>query len=155
MDHAKQKGLVEKDEAWLAGLYLDNARLIAVANRLMDLAPAALAARIVMGRRVVAHLSDAGTGQDNEHFLNLKINTVFNCGHSSLWWFHHLRTTGRTLAEVTWADPRQVIDMGGGVPLYSNHQIAGAIAVSGLAHDADHALIMSAVRSVVEEALPT
>ena len=95
-------------------------------------------------------LAQDGTGLDNEHFLDLKINTVFNCGHSSLWWFHHLRATGRVLADVGWADARTVIDMGGGVPLFAGPQIVGALAVSGLPHEDDHALIMAAVHRLVE-----
>jgi uncharacterized protein (UPF0303 family) len=148
VDHAKMKHAIEADEVALATLPLDSASLVSVATTLLSLAPIPVTVKIVLGRRTVVLLSADGMAMDNERFLDLKINTVFNCGHSSLWWFHHLRGTGRTLADVAWADPQQVIDMGGGVPLFAHGQIVGAIAISGLPHEEDHALIMRAVESV-------
>lgn len=148
VDHAKMKHAIEADEVALATLPLDSASLVSVATTLLSLAPIPVTVKIVLGRRTVVLLSADGMAVDNERFLDLKINTVFNCGHSSLWWFHHLRGTGRTLADVAWADPQQVIDMGGGVPLFAHGQIVGAIAISGLPHEEDHALIMRAVESV-------
>ena len=113
-------------------------------------ARAPIVVKVLLGRRTVVLLAQDGTGVDNERFLDLKLNTVFNCGHSSLWWFHHLRSTGRTLADVAWADPARVIDMGGGVPLLAHGQLVGAVAVSGLAHEDDHALIMTAARRLID-----
>ena len=149
-DHAAAKNAIEADERWLARLPLDTATLHGLARDLLEQAPAPLSVKIVLGRRTVLLLAGDGTSLDNENFLDLKINTVFNCGHSSLWWFHHLRSTGRKLADVDWADPRAVIDMGGGVPLLTHGQIVGALAVSGLPHETDHALIMAGVGRIVE-----
>ena len=53
------------------------------------------------------------------------------------------------LADVAWADPSQVIDMGGGVPLLAHGQIVGAVSVSGLAHEDDHALIIKAASRLI------
>lgn len=150
IDHAAAKAAIEADERLLAKLPLDALTLHALGRDLLERAPAPLSVEIVLGRRTVLLLAQDGTSLDNERFLDLKINTVLNCGHSSLWWFHHLRGTGRALADVGWADPRAVIDMGGGVPLFAQGQIVGALAVSGLPHEEDHALIMAAVSRVVE-----
>lgn len=148
VDHHEMKTVVSADEVILGKLPLDSKTLLRVAYRLIETAPAPICVKIVLGRRTVALLSPDGMAVDNERFLDLKINTVFNCGHSSLWWFHHLRATGRTLADVAWADPAEVIDMGGGVPLLTHNQIVGAIAISGLPHEDDHALIMRVVEAV-------
>jgi len=148
VDHHEMKTVVAADEVILGKLPLDSKTLLRVASSLVETAPAPICVKIVLGRRTVALLSSDGMAVDNERFLDLKINTVFNCGHSSLWWFHHLRATGRTLADVAWADPAEVIDMGGGVPLLTHNQIVGAIAISGLPHEDDHALIMRVVEAV-------
>lgn len=150
MDHNAQKATIERDEAVLARLPLDARKLIEVANQLIHQSPAPLTVKIILGQRVVAFLADAGTAGDNAAFLDMKINTVMGCGHSSLWWFHHLRSTGRTLPDVIWADPRQVTDLGGAVPLFLAGQVVGAIAVSGLPHEDDHALIMRVVRRMLD-----
>lgn len=152
LDHAAAKTAIEADERVLAKMPLGAAALHALGRDLLEHAPAPLVAKIVLGRRTVLLLAQDGTSLDNERFLDLKINTVLNCGHSSLWWFHHLRGTERVLADVGWADPRAVIDMGGGVPLFAQGQIVGALAVSGLPHEEDHALIMAAARRIVEAA---
>ncbi|CAH1694103.1 conserved hypothetical protein [Hyphomicrobiales bacterium] len=150
MDHVAAKVAIEADERLLAKLALGADTLHVLGRDLLARAPAPLCAKIVLGRRTVLMLAQDGTGFDNERFLDLKINTVFNCGHSSLWWFHHLRATGRTLADVGWADQKAVIDMGGGVPLFAGAQLVGALAVSGLPHEDDHALIMESVRRMIE-----
>jgi uncharacterized protein (UPF0303 family) len=154
MDHAAAKKAVEADEQILARLPLDAATLHELGRDLLAQSPAPLSVKIVLGRRTILLLAGAGTSLDNERFLDLKITTVFNCGHSSLWWHHHLRGTGRTLADVAWADPRAVIDMGGGVPLFADGQVVGALAVSGLPHEDDHSLIMARIRSIVEAKTP-
>ncbi|MDX5356687.1 MAG: heme-binding protein [Rhodobacterales bacterium] len=145
-DYVALRDKVAADEAALTAMPLDSASLIALAGDLLAAAPAPVSIRITLGRRVVAELSQDGTAADNAHFLGLKTNVVFNTGHSSLWWHYHLRATGRTLADVGWADPRAVIDMGGGVPLFAGGSVVGAVALSGLAHDADHDLIVTTMR---------
>jgi len=152
MEHAVRKAEIEREEAEIARLPLDARTLMDLAYRLVGNSPAPLAVKIVLGSRVVAFLADAGTGGDNAAFLDMKINTVNGCGHSSLWWFHHLRSTGRSLADVLWADPRRVTDLGGAVPLLLHGQVVGAIAVSGLPHEDDHALIVRTVREMLEGA---
>lgn len=148
-DHAAAKLAIEADEALLARLPLDAQTLHGLGRDLIEEATLPLSVKIMLGRRTVLLLAGQGTSLDNERFLDLKITTVFNCGHSSLWWFHHLRGTGRTLADLGWADPRAVIDMGGGVPLFAHGQVVGALAVSGLPHEADHALIMTNVQRLL------
>jgi uncharacterized protein (UPF0303 family) len=150
MDHQEAKAALLAQEALFERLRLDAKTLVTVAQRMIDQAPAPLSVKIVVGRRTVVQMSANGTNADNDRFLDLKLNTVFNCGHASLWWFHHLRSTGRSLADVTWADPREVIDMGGGVPLLRDGQIVGAIAVSGLPHEDDHSLIVDAIQAMLE-----
>lgn len=149
MDHNIRKADIERDETFLADLPLDARTLIELANRLILASPEPLVVKIVLGQRIVALLADAGTAADNAAFLDMKINAVMGCGHSSLWWFHHLRSTGRTLSDVIWADPTRVTDLGGGVPLLHTGQVIGAIAVSGLHHEDDHALILQIVRQML------
>jgi len=66
--------------------------------------------------------------------------------HSSLWWFHHLRTQGRTSPlDVPWLNPRRCTHFGGGFPLTIGGQVVGGVAVSGLPHEEDHALVVQAL----------
>lgn len=143
MDHVALRSQIAEEERAVRGFPLDDAALFALANRLIAASPAPLAVKIVLGRRTVVEMSPAATAGDNAAFLERKINTVFNTGHSSLWWFHNLRATGRSLADVLWADPREVIDFGGAVGLYAGEALVGAVAVSGLPHEDDHKLIIA------------
>ena len=146
-DHAAIRDSIAAEEAALRGFPLDHASLFALAHDLLAASPAPLAARIVVGRRTVVQLAMDGTAEDNARFLDLKINTVFNTGHSSLWWHHNLRATGRLLKDVIWASPREVIDFGGGMPLFAGDALVGVVAVSGLAHEDDHRLIVDAMKA--------
>ena len=145
MDHVALRTQTAAEELSVRAFPLDDKSLLALANRLIESAPAPLAVKIVVGRRTVVEISSAGTAGDNAAFLDRKINTVFNTGHSSLWWFYNLRATGRTLSDVLWADPREVIDFGGAVGLYAGDALVGAVAVSGLPHDEDHKLIIESM----------
>ncbi len=145
MDHITLRDAIAVEEAALRGFPLDHASLFALAQALIAAAPAPLAVKIVVGRRTVVQLAMDGTAEDNARFLDLKINTVFNTGHSSLWWHHQLRATGRQLKDVAWTNAERVIDFGGGFPLCAGAALVGAVAVSGLLHEDDHRLIVQAM----------
>lgn len=147
-DFTTLRDAVAAEEDALRGFPLDQGTLFRLASALIDASPAPLAVKIVLGRRTVVELSADGTAGDNAHFLNLKLNTVFNTGHSSLWWHYQLRTTGRALKDVLWADPREVIDFGGGFPLFAGAALVGGVAVSGLAHEDDHRLIVETMKTL-------
>lgn len=155
IDHGAAKTALIADEALYAGLPVDGAALLALALDLLDRAPAPIAVKIEIAGRTLVEIAQDGTAGDNSRFLDLKIATVLGCGHSSLWWHHHLRSTDRTLADVAWADPRRVVDMGGGMPLFAGGRLVGAVAVSGLAHEDDHALLVAAGRAARARAAGT
>lgn len=148
IDHKALRDAVGAEEQSLRDFNLSDANLFRLASELLAASPAPLSARVVLGRRTVAELASAGTGGDNAVFLTRKINVVFNTAHSSLWWHHHLRMTGRQLKDVHWADPREVVDLGGSFPLFAGEAVVGAVAVSGLAHDEDHDLIVRVMRAL-------
>lgn len=152
IDHAAEKARLLEDEAVYARVPLDGPALLALALDLLDRAPAPIAVKIVVAGRTVVEIAQDGTAGDNSRFLDLKIAAVSGCGHSSLWWHHHLRSTGRTLKDVAWADPHRVVDMGGAMPLFAGGRPVGAVAVSGLAHEDDHGLIVAAGRAAVARA---
>ncbi|WP_323039258.1 heme-binding protein [Gemmobacter sp.] len=145
MDHSAVRDAIAAEETALRGFPLDHASLFGLAQDLVAASPAPLSVKIVVGRRTVVQLAMDGTAEDNARFLDLKLNTVFNTGHSSLWWHHQLRVTGRQLKDVIWASPQEVIDFGGGVPLFAGPALVGAVAVSGLPHEEDHRLIVAAM----------
>ena len=152
IDHAARKTALLDDEALFATVPVDGPALLALAIDLLDRAPAPIAVKIEVAGRTIVEIAEDGTAGDNSRFLDLKIATVLGCGHSSLWWHHHLRSTGRTLADVAWADPHRVVDMGGGMPLFAGGRMVGAVAVSGLAHEDDHALLVAAGWAAVARA---
>lgn len=146
MDYEALRTAAVADEQSVRGFPLDDKSLFALASRLIDASPAPLSVKIVLGRRTVVEMAVAGTAGDNAAFLDRKINTVFNTGHSSLWWHYNLRATGRVMTDVAWADPREVVDFGGAVGLYAGDALVGAVSVSGLPHEDDHRLIIAAMQ---------
>lgn len=151
MDYSALRATTAVEEQAVRAFPLDDKSLFALAHRLIDTAPAPLSVKIVLGRRTVVEMAVAGTSGDNAAFLDRKINTVLNTGHSSLWWHFNLRATGRQLTDVAWADPREVVDFGGGVGLYAGDALVGAVAVSGLPHEDDHRLIIGAMQAMLSE----
>ncbi|MDD3339245.1 MAG: heme-binding protein [Lachnospiraceae bacterium] len=124
-------------DAWAVG----NA-IVAEASR-RDLA-VAVSIRLNNGSTVFQYEFD-GTGLDNEHWMQRKMNTVKYKEMSSLRAYTELQVSGETLDD--WAmDPREFAICGGGFPIRVEEVgVIGVILVSGLEHVADHDLIIKCI----------
>lgn len=101
-----------------------------------------------IGEHRVFHAALPGTSPHNEKWIERKKRTVREFGHSS--YLVGLRfpilDPPFDLETAPWMDPRLYTGSGGGFPLaIKDVGIVGTIAVSGLRHDLDHALIVEAL----------
>ena len=126
------------DDAWMLGV------------RLRDIALErghAITIDIALGEQRLFHCALPGTSAHNDVWIERKKRTVREFGASS--YLVGLRfpvLDNHTLEAAPWMDPRQFAGHGGGFPLaIRNVGVVGTIAVSGLPHQLDHALIVEAV----------
>lgn len=102
---------------------------------------------IALGEQRLFHCALPGTSAHNDVWIERKKRTVREFGASS--YLVGLRfpvLDGHTLEDAPWMDPRQFAGHGGGFPLaIRGVGVVGTIAVSGLPHEVDHALIVEAL----------
>jgi len=144
--HAQRKLQIEEEEKRVRFASFSLRDALAIGQDLLSRSPAPLAVGVRIADRVLfAGLAD-GASLEQQALVSLKLNTVMRYSHSSLWWFHHLRTQGRTSPlDVPWLNPRRCTHFGGGFPLTIGGQVVGGVAVSGLPHEEDHALVVQAL----------
>jgi len=130
-------GSFSNDAAWRLGSF------VAKRARVEDLS---LAVAIVRGgQRLFWHATE-GTRPDNDMWLDRKIRTVLRFGHSSYYMGRKLEADGTTLEERYGASSAEYAVHGGAFPLYVRGTgLVGALAVSGLAQEEDHALAVEAL----------
>ena len=143
--HARRVREIEAEERHLGFDRFGFAEARQIGDVLLASAPAPVAVRVTLAERVLYAAAQDGTSADNALWLDLKLAAVRHFGHSSLWLHHSNRAKGRTLADVRAAGIVAMADHGGGFPLRVGGQVVGGIAVSGLAHEDDHRLVVEAV----------
>ena len=84
-------------------------------------------------------------GKAGDEWVVRKEKTVLESGHSSLYVFEHPEDFPNMSMENGYAI------CGGGFPLIVDGALKGALIVSGLAHDEDHALIIEAIERMKEK----
>jgi uncharacterized protein (UPF0303 family) len=126
------------DDAWMLG------------SRLRDLGVRhghAITIDIALGEQRLFHCALPGTSAHNDVWIERKKRTVREFAASS--YLVGLRFPIRdahALEDAPWMDPRQFASHGGGFPLtIRGVGVVGTIAVSGLPHQIDHALIVQAL----------
>ncbi|GHF45172.1 heme-degrading domain-containing protein [Streptomyces morookaense] len=122
------------DDAWRLGLTLT------------ELAQERDAAVTIGIRRVnqrLFHRALPGTTPDNDAWIDRKCRVVLHYEESSLLVGARFRAKGRTFETASRLDPRRYAAHGGAFPLrLRGTGVIGAVAVSGLAQEADHALVV-------------
>lgn len=94
------------------------------------------------------HYAFDGTGPDNEIWIRRKAALVNRVGHSSFYIGRFLASQGKTVEEKYLIDEADYAPHGGCFPLIvRNVGPVGTIAVSGLAQEEDHALVVEAIRA--------
>lgn len=141
---------VQAEEATLQFTQFSNTTALQVGQRLVALAQARSAAvtiDITRNRQQLFHAALPGTAIDNDKWLQRKINTVYEYGTSSLQKQLEMTARGQTLEEAAALDGHHYAAAGGGFPVnLKGTGFIGSIAVSGLASEEDHQLIVDALR---------
>ena len=126
------------DDAWMLG-----SRLRALATERGH----AVTVDIALGEQRLFHCALPGTSAHNDVWIERKKRTVREFGASS--YLVGLRfpiLDAHALEDAPWMDSRQFAGHGGGFPLtIRGVGVVGTIAVSGLPHEIDHALIVEAL----------
>ncbi|KAG0246099.1 hypothetical protein B0O80DRAFT_413107 [Mortierella sp. GBAus27b] len=102
------------------------------------------------GQTIFLH-SMEGTTLDNENWARRKTNTVIRLQHSSYYIGRRLAVKGETDMEKTYrVSNDDYACHGGGFPLLiKGVGCVGAIVVSGLKQDEDHALVVASIRTMI------
>ena len=109
----------------------------------------AISVGIMRGGQRLFWFAGEGTSPDNDSWLERKMRTVLRFGHSSLYFGRRLAATGLSLMDRYGLATSEFSVSGGGFPLYVRGTgVVGAIAVSGLTQEDDHALVVEALSSL-------
>lgn len=101
------------------------------------------------GQRVF-HLAMPGTAPDNDGWIERKVAVVQRFHKSSLHVGRKLADSGMTIEERYFLDPRVYVPHGGSFPIrLRGAGVIGAVTVSGLAQEDDHALVVSVLERFV------
>jgi uncharacterized protein (UPF0303 family) len=99
----------------------------------------------VVGHQVF-HFACNGTSADNDAWLQRKAKTVLRFGHSSLYMGRKLAKDGVTASDRYFVSETEYCFHGGGFPIIvEGTGLVGAVVVSGLRQEEDHALVVAAI----------
>lgn len=87
-------------------------------------------------------------GRKESSWLDRKVRTVIESGHSSLWTFYKKEIDG---TYKQWEDDDRYAICGGGFPIIEQDIVVGAICVSGLEHKDDHDIIVQVLKQRLNE----
>lgn len=103
---------------------------------------------ISRGGQQLFHAALPGSTPDNDAWIQRKIRSVLRFGHSSMYLSLQRSLDGRSLAEVSFVDPREFAAAGGCFPIHVNGcGIVGTVTVSGLPQVDDHRLVVESIRA--------
>ncbi|SFB78069.1 heme-degrading domain-containing protein [Tropicimonas isoalkanivorans] len=136
---------LEQQEARFVFAQFNEETAYEVGTALVESARSASAPVIVDIRtpdRTLFHAAMPGSAPDNDHWARRKSNTVLRQHRSSLLAGMRLAAKGRDVGPGIGLDPMEFSAHGGSVPIrVSGVGVIGAITVSGLASEEDHAMI--------------
>ncbi|GHP13277.1 UPF0303 protein [Lentilactobacillus fungorum] len=137
---------VTQEERTLQFTKFDNQTALELGYQLVQLAQnrrAAVTIDITRNRQQLFHAALPGTAIDNDEWLKRKINTVYQFGVSSLHKQLEMEEQGRTIEEASLVNKFQFAAAGGCFPvILKGTGLIGTIAVSGMASEEDHQLIV-------------
>ncbi len=107
-----------------------------------------IAIDITRGGQQLFHAALPGSTPDNDAWIQRKIRSVLRFGHSSMFLSLQRSLDGRSLADVSFVDPREFAAAGGCFPIHvKGCGIIGTVTVSGLPQVDDHRLVVESVRA--------
>ncbi len=141
---------VEAEEAELRFPSFSNDEAIALGAAVAERARGRGLAVTVDVRRAgqqLFHLALAGTSADNDEWIRRKVRVVMRFGHASFLVGLRLRLAGATIEEKYCVSSLEFSAHGGSFPVnIAGTGIVGAVTVSGLPQEEDHALVVECVR---------
>jgi uncharacterized protein (UPF0303 family) len=112
----------------------------------------AVAVDIRRGDHQLFHAALEGTAPNNDVWIERKNRVVRRFGHSSFYMGRLYAQQGTSLAERELVDPEQFADHGGAFPIVVRGVgVIGTVTVSGLPQEADHRLVVTVLRTFLEE----
>jgi uncharacterized protein (UPF0303 family) len=158
MERAELESLiaeVEAQEAELRFPSFSNDEAVALGASIAEKARSRGLAVTVDVRRAgqqLFHLALAGTSADNDAWIERKVRVVMRFGHASFLVGLRLKLAGATLEEKYCVSSLEYSAHGGSFPVnVEGTGIVGAVTVSGLPQEEDHALVVECVREFLEE----
>lgn len=129
----------DEDDAWrLGGIIAEEARRRGLP----------VAVDIRKPGQVMFHAVLRGATPDNDEWVRRKSNVAFRFRRSSLWVHVNLAIQKKTIEERYFLDPREFVPSGGSFPIsVRGVGMIGAVTVSGLPHEEDHALVVEGLRT--------
>lgn len=107
---------------------------------------------ITRGSRQLFHASLRGASADNDEWVKRKVRLVYRFEHSSLYMGQLLTSKGKRLEEAYSIPESEYAPHGGCFPVFVKHTgMVGTITVSGLAQEADHELVVQAIRDYLAQ----
>jgi uncharacterized protein (UPF0303 family) len=153
MDKSELESLiarVEAEEAELRFPSFSNEEAVALGASIAEKARSrGLAVTIDIRRsgQQLFHCALAGTSADNDEWVLRKARVVMRFGHASFLLGLRLKLSGLGIEEKYCVSPLEYSAHGGSFPAYvKGTGIVGAITVSGLPQEEDHALVVESVR---------
>ena len=108
-----------------------------------------IAVGVVRGSQRLFWFAAEGTTADNDAWLERKIRTVLRFGHSSLYMGRKLASVNMTMEARYGISAADFTFSGGGYPIaLKGTGLIGCVAVSGLAHEEDHRLVVEALAAL-------
>ena len=141
----------EKEEALLQFTSFSYDDALALGLKIKELAEekyAPVAIEIEINGMVIFHFSMTGSNGRNNMWVKRKANTVRAAQVSSLHGMQQRERDGKDIVKDWGLDPMEYAAIGGGFPIrLKGTGIIGSVAVSGLPHWEDHALVVEAIAS--------
>jgi uncharacterized protein (UPF0303 family) len=102
---------------------------------------------IMRGEQQLFHAALPGTSADNDEWIKRKVRVVYRFGHSSFYMGQLLKSMSKSIEEVYLIPESQFAAHGGCFPiLVRGTGMVGAVTVSGLPQEEDHALVTQVLR---------
>jgi uncharacterized protein (UPF0303 family) len=153
MDKAELESLiarVEAEEAELRFPSFSNEEAVALGAAIASKARERGLAVTVDAQRAgqqLFHLALAGTSADNDEWIRRKVRVVMRFGHASFLVGLRLKLAGSSLEEKYCVSSLEYSAHGGSFPVHlEGTGIVGAVTVSGLPQEEDHALVVECIR---------
>ena len=144
---------LEQQEATLVFPHFDEDTALRLGTALVEQARAQAAPVVINIRtpdRTLFHAALPGSAPDNDHWARRKSNIVLRKHRASMLVGLQFAAKGKTVSHDIGLDPLDFADHGGSFPIrVAGTGVIGAVTVSGLASEEDHAMIVGVLETLL------